>query len=150
MEKEQESDLMNTFKVAANSLALLYKESHNQSRKAYVSGYQQALQDLWEFMSLKQSSYAQPMIPVQEILGFIQSKHTETEKKPVWEVEPITAPSLATFNPELSHSITQITTPDFSDSLKRRWEFDEASKHMNLDVDQLMKRPRTRSDRMSD
>jgi hypothetical protein len=140
MDKESEADLMNTFKVAANSLALLYKASQTQSRKAYVSGYQQALQDMWEFISLKQSNSSSATIPVQEVLLFIQSRHSETEKKP----DPISAPTLATF--ELS--IPEVSTPDFSDSLKRRWGFGES---LNDDQqDQSTKRSRSKSDRMMD
>jgi hypothetical protein len=149
MEKD-ENELMNTFKVAANSLALLYKESHNHSRKSYVSGYQQALQDLWEFISLQQSTGSNSMIPTSEVLSFIQSRHMETEKKPVQE-ESTSTVAVPPFQPEFSATVSEGSSGEFSESLKRRWGLADGSKQMNIDdIGPSSKRPRSRSDRMSD
>jgi hypothetical protein len=149
MEKD-ENDLMNTFKVAANSLALLYKESHNHSRKSYMSGYQQALQDLWEFISLQQSTGPNSMIPTSDVLSFIQSRHMETERKPVQE-EGSSAVAMPPFQQEFSEVASEGTSGEFSESLKRRWGLSDGSKHMNIDdIGPSSKRPRSRGDRMSD
>jgi uncharacterized protein YsxB (DUF464 family) len=76
MDSYESSDnaLMDSFKAAALKVTTLYKDSLVQNRKAYASGYQQALQDLYEFIS------AQPengFIPVQDVLAFARQKNNQ-------------------------------------------------------------------------
>lgn len=69
-----ENALMDSFKAAALKVTTLYKDSLVQNRKAYAAGYQQALQDLYEFIS------AQPengYIPVQDVLYFARQKNSQ-------------------------------------------------------------------------
>ncbi|KAI9305247.1 hypothetical protein BJ944DRAFT_142278, partial [Cunninghamella echinulata] len=61
--------LMDSFKAAALKVTTLYKDSLVQNRKAYASGYQQALQDLYEFISSHPSttvSQGQTLAPPME------------------------------------------------------------------------------------
>lgn len=46
-----EHALMDSFKAAAVRVTTLYKDALAQNRKAYAAGYQQALQDLYEFIT---------------------------------------------------------------------------------------------------
>ncbi|KAJ3362037.1 hypothetical protein HDU91_003630 [Kappamyces sp. JEL0680] len=66
---------MDAFKLAANSVAMLYKESVQQSRNSFATGYDQALQDVWEFIS----STPDMNLPLNrmEFLSFLQAKHLE-------------------------------------------------------------------------
>ncbi|KAI9476585.1 MAG: hypothetical protein EXX96DRAFT_602047 [Benjaminiella poitrasii] len=69
-----ENALMDSFKAAALKVTTLYKDSLVQNRKAFASGYQQALQDLYEFIS------AQPengFVSVQEVLAFARQKNNQ-------------------------------------------------------------------------
>ncbi|CEP18054.1 hypothetical protein [Parasitella parasitica] len=69
-----ENALMDSFKAAALKVTTLYKDSLVQNRKSYAAGYQQALQDLYEFIS------AQPengFIPVQDVLCFARQKNNQ-------------------------------------------------------------------------
>ncbi|GAN04876.1 hypothetical protein MAM1_0075d04342 [Mucor ambiguus] len=69
-----ENALMDSFKAAALKVTTLYKDSLVQNRKSYAAGYQQALQDLYEFIS------AQPengYIPVQDVLSFARQKNNQ-------------------------------------------------------------------------
>jgi hypothetical protein len=162
MDKEGDGDMMNTFRVAANSLALLYKESVNQSRRSYSSGYEQALQDIWEFISLRNSGNMQSHISIPEILEFIQSKHSEskdavnkklTSSEQHQESSSISAaPSIEQFNPTFSHvlPVPSENLEHAGDTLKRRWGFQP---QMNLDsstfAEQTPKRHRIHSEHMS-
>lgn len=69
-----ENALMDSFKAAALKVTTLYKDSLVQNRKAYAAGYQQALQDLYEFISTQpENGY----IPVQDLLSFARQKNTQ-------------------------------------------------------------------------
>ena len=70
--KLPESELMDSFRVAANSVALLYKESLQQSRNAYNLGYEESLKDLWEFTA---GHADQNSMLKNDILKFLQEKH---------------------------------------------------------------------------
>ncbi|KAI8328672.1 hypothetical protein BD560DRAFT_417105 [Blakeslea trispora] len=60
-----ENALLDSFKAAALKVTTLYKDSLAQNRKAYAAGYQQALQDLYEFLSSTQQP-EQGFIPVED------------------------------------------------------------------------------------
>ncbi|EIE86433.1 hypothetical protein G6F46_008769 [Rhizopus delemar] len=69
-----ENALMDSFKAAALKVTTLYKDSLVQNRKAYAAGYQQALQDLYEFISTHPE---QGYIPVEQVLGFARQKNSQ-------------------------------------------------------------------------
>ncbi|KAI7901344.1 uncharacterized protein BX663DRAFT_514169 [Cokeromyces recurvatus] len=69
-----ENALMDSFKAAALKVTTLYKDSLVQNRKAFASGYQQALQDLYEFISTQPEN---GFIPVQDVLAFARQKNNQ-------------------------------------------------------------------------
>lgn len=69
-----ENALMDSFKAAALKVTTLYKDSLVQNRKAYAAGYQQALQDLYEFISVQPENR---LIPVQDVLNFARNKSNQ-------------------------------------------------------------------------
>ncbi|KAI8067410.1 hypothetical protein BDF21DRAFT_426604 [Thamnidium elegans] len=69
-----ENALMDSFKAAALKVTTLYKDSLVQNRKAYAAGYQQALQDLYEFIS---SQPENGYIPVEQVLSFARQKNSQ-------------------------------------------------------------------------
>lgn len=71
-----ENALMDSFKTAALKATGLYKESLVQNRKAYAAGYQQALQDLYEFISTNQPEN-NGYLPVQKVLEFTREKNSQ-------------------------------------------------------------------------
>ena len=79
--KNSESQLMDAFKSAANSVALLYKESLQQSRGSFNTGYNQALQDIWEYISQDMS---EPLNRT-ELVAFLQEKHSQIVNRPTAE-----------------------------------------------------------------
>ncbi|CAO3612147.1 unnamed protein product [Cunninghamella blakesleeana] len=80
-----ENALMDSFKAAALKVTTLYKDSLVQNRKAYASGYQQALQDLYEFISshpnIAISQEETPMehgyLPVQDVLTYARQRNAQ-------------------------------------------------------------------------
>ncbi|KAH8555625.1 hypothetical protein BGW37DRAFT_511527 [Umbelopsis sp. PMI_123] len=69
-----ENALMDSFKAAALKVTTLYKDSLVQNRKAYAAGYQQALQDLYGFIT---SHPGQGLVPVEDLLNFARSKNAQ-------------------------------------------------------------------------
>ncbi|KAG1461267.1 hypothetical protein G6F56_005765 [Rhizopus delemar] len=69
-----ENALMDSFKAAALKVTTLYKDSLVQNRKAYAAGYQQALQDLYEFISRHPE---QGYIPVEQVLDFARTRNSQ-------------------------------------------------------------------------
>ena len=74
-----QNPLTDSFKVAANSVALLYKEALTQNKKAFESGYQCCLQDLYQYVSSQQQQHeressSRGFIPLQDLETFIQAK----------------------------------------------------------------------------
>ncbi|CAO3590097.1 unnamed protein product [Absidia cylindrospora] len=83
-----ENALMDSFKAAALKVTTLYKDSLVQSRQAYTSGYQQALQDLYEFISShpkttvsQQGAIVSPtehgFLPVQDLLSYARQRNDQ-------------------------------------------------------------------------
>jgi hypothetical protein len=85
-----ENALMDSFKAAALKVTTLYKDSLVQNRKAYAAGYQQALQDLYGFITShpgvsvrnQQNEQAcapieQGLVPVEDLLNFARSKNAQ-------------------------------------------------------------------------
>jgi hypothetical protein len=85
-----ENALMDSFKAAALKVTTLYKDSLVQNRKAYAAGYQQALQDLYGFITShpgvsvrnhqNEQSLApieQGLVPVEDLLNFARSKNAQ-------------------------------------------------------------------------
>ncbi|ORZ21645.1 hypothetical protein BCR42DRAFT_407994 [Absidia repens] len=83
-----ENALMDSFKAAALKVTTLYRDSLVQNRKAYASGYQQALQDLYEFISShpktmvsQQGAIVPPTehgsIPVQDLLSYARRRNDQ-------------------------------------------------------------------------
>ena len=70
---QAEGELMDSFKLAANSVALLYRSGINQSKKSYGAGYEQALQDVWEFLSAT-PDMSSPLDRA-DLLSFLQRQH---------------------------------------------------------------------------
>ncbi|KAI8077864.1 uncharacterized protein BX664DRAFT_343697 [Halteromyces radiatus] len=86
--ESSENALMDSFKAAALKVTTLYKDSLVQNRKAYASGYQQALQDLYEFISShpsttvsQQDSFVTPtehgFLPVQDLLAYARQRNNQ-------------------------------------------------------------------------
>jgi hypothetical protein len=76
--ESSENALMDSFKAAALKVTTLYKDSLVQNRKAYASGYQQALQDLFELISTQpENGY----MPVQDILQFARQKNNQLNEE---------------------------------------------------------------------
>ncbi|ORZ22648.1 hypothetical protein BCR42DRAFT_488178 [Absidia repens] len=86
--ESSENALMDSFKAAALKVTTLYKDSLVQNRKAYASGYQQALQDLYEFISSHpcttvshQDTFVSPtehgLLPVQDLLAYARQRNTQ-------------------------------------------------------------------------
>lgn len=69
-----ENALMDSFKAAALKVTTLYKDSLVQNRKSYAAGYQQALQDLFEFISTQPES---EYIPVENVLSFARQRNNQ-------------------------------------------------------------------------
>ncbi|KAG0166159.1 hypothetical protein DFQ28_001887 [Apophysomyces sp. BC1034] len=84
-----ENALIDSFKAAALKVTTLYKDSLVQNRKAYAAGYQQALQDLYGFItshpsttiSQRNGSVATPVergfLPVEDLLGFARQRNAQ-------------------------------------------------------------------------
>src|SRR3954453_8935964 len=82
-EESPEEALMASFRVAAESVAQLYKTSLNQKTKYHNTGYEQCLQDLMGFVSSHPSVQQRrqtggdgrdAFISVQDLCNFINSK----------------------------------------------------------------------------
>ncbi len=142
MDKEkQDSDLSDKFKAAANSVAMLYKEGITQSKKSYQTGYEQALQDVWESLILEGAS--RETVPLSMIFEIIQQKHhlnsQLNSKMPVFaDNSVITAPTLSAFQyPNTSlENLEHFNTEAF----KRRWTTDNpedptGKRHRHKDMD---------------
>jgi hypothetical protein len=85
-----ENALMDSFKAAALKVTTLYKDSLVQNRKAYAAGYQQALQDLYGFITSHPgvsvrnhqneqtcAPIEQGLVPVEDLLNFARSKNAQ-------------------------------------------------------------------------
>jgi hypothetical protein len=85
-----ENALMDSFKAAALKVTTLYKDSLVQNRKAFAAGYQQALQDLYGFISSHPgvsvrnhqheqmcAPIEQGLVPVEDLLNFARSKNAQ-------------------------------------------------------------------------
>ncbi|KAG2187652.1 hypothetical protein INT44_005342 [Umbelopsis vinacea] len=85
-----ENALMDSFKAAALKVTTLYKDSLVQNRKAYAAGYQQALQDLYGFITSHPgvsvrnhqneqnlAPVEQGLVPVEDLLNFARSKNAQ-------------------------------------------------------------------------
>ncbi|KAJ3274926.1 hypothetical protein HDV01_001790 [Terramyces sp. JEL0728] len=121
--KNNEADMMNAFKVAANSVALLYKESLNQSKRSYNSGYETALSDVWDFVEKSNNQ----TVSVQELMRFIQSKHTEMTNTKHTADHEIQVPHIPIFNPILPENLPTPPETFQQDSNKRRWGSEQNS-----------------------
>jgi hypothetical protein len=130
-----EGELMDSFKLAANSVALLYRSGINQSKKSYAAGYEQALQDVWEFLSATPDMTTP--IHRADLLSFLQRQHQLQQEEihddknecvspkslPATPAEPIPP---TTHNPVVMNAI-----PDSPS--KRRWHTAGNSGSMNVD-----------------
>ena len=142
----------NSFKVAANSLAHLYKESIIQSKKSYQAGYEQGLQDVWEFVSLRNPTN-DGEINVSELVEYLKLKHAQSQNdlggKKEEHLIPMNAAgsSSATSAANMSPS-TNVPLIQRDCELKRRWSIDD----MGLDdtFTEGTRRTRTRTEKMSD
>ncbi|ORX48252.1 hypothetical protein DM01DRAFT_1338717 [Hesseltinella vesiculosa] len=76
---DNDNALLDSFKQAALKVTTLYKDSLVQNRKAYGSGYQQALQDLYEFISSHPNGTdgEHGMLPVQDLLQFARQRNAQ-------------------------------------------------------------------------
>ncbi|CAO3643038.1 unnamed protein product [Cunninghamella echinulata] len=94
-----ENVLMDSFKAAALKVTTLYKDSLVQNRKAYASGYQQALQDLYEFISSHPSTtvsqgetLAPPMeqgyLPVEDLLTYARQRNAQLNSEMGLPLDP--------------------------------------------------------------
>ncbi|KAF7721473.1 hypothetical protein EC973_004652 [Apophysomyces ossiformis] len=84
-----ENALIDSFKAAALKVTTLYKDSLVQNRKAYAAGYQQALQDLYGFITshpsttISQRNDSIPMpvergfLPVEDLLTFARQRNAQ-------------------------------------------------------------------------
>lgn len=148
-----EDGISTTFKNAANSLALLYKESVKEVRSSYRAGYEQALQDMWEFISLQHPSHIREGCHSSDILHFIQAKHSELNSDTFFNEKNEKPHNLSSMSPSSSQHTSALTETnenivENSDLLgKRRWGEFRVSAEALPDTS---KRFRGRSDPMSD
>ncbi|SAL95299.1 hypothetical protein [Absidia glauca] len=133
--ESSENALMDSFKAAALKVTTLYKDSLVQNRKAYASGYQQALQDLYEFISShpcttmsQQESFATPMeqgfLPVQDLLTYARQRNDQlaSDMGVSSGMDQQQPPSSTSTPPQRSmqhphphpHQTTSSTGPDFN------------------------------------
>ncbi|OBZ86314.1 hypothetical protein A0J61_05636 [Choanephora cucurbitarum] len=168
-----ENALLDSFKAAALKVTTLYKDSLAQNRKAYAAGYQQALQDLYEFLSSTQQP-EQGFIPVEDVLQFARQRNNQLVseiKGTPQPVQPQPQPQKEhpkaspfqidphaqfTFTHEIANPRHDVwdTAAHLSDNNKRRWvmpnELSFMGRSMNLDILQEQpspfKRGRTRRD----
>jgi hypothetical protein len=115
--ESSENALMDSFKAAALKVTTLYKDSLVQNRQAYASGYQQALQDLYEFISshpsttvsMKNSFTTTPTehghLPVQDLLTYARQRNHQLASD-----MGVSSPSLATATP-VPERTQQSTSP---------------------------------------
>jgi hypothetical protein len=159
-----ESDLMNAFKMAANSVAMLYKEGLRNTNNSYQMGYEQALQDVWQFASLH--SDLNYNISKSDLVKFLQEKHSESlngidiqkdavaanleSSNSVTNASPKSGnsiehhsfsfttnpPAIPSFNPSLPNDLPQLPEPVTHgyDSLKRRWAYQSTSGNENQSI----------------
>ncbi|KAI9092413.1 hypothetical protein DFS34DRAFT_633464, partial [Phlyctochytrium arcticum] len=74
---ESDPTLMASFKAAAFSVTQLYKESVKQERRAFRSGYDQCLQDLWQFISANRGNSRDGAVALNDLVGFLSRKHEQ-------------------------------------------------------------------------
>ena len=70
-----ESELMDAFIMAANSVAILYREGLRNTKTSFQMGYEQALQDVWKFASQHSLDCN---ISKSDLVKFLQEKHSES------------------------------------------------------------------------
>ncbi|KAI8799420.1 hypothetical protein BJ742DRAFT_846021 [Cladochytrium replicatum] len=69
---EDDLQLHEEFKNAANSLALLYKQAHRQRERSYQAGYTQALHDL--LLTLARQPPGTSAVPIPDLIALIRTK----------------------------------------------------------------------------
>lgn len=75
---------MDAFRQAANSVAMLYKEGLANSKNSFQMGYEQALQDIWQFISISDDGSNEShnvnnnYISKAELVSFLQQRHSES------------------------------------------------------------------------
>jgi hypothetical protein len=79
MENDTREELNHSFKNAANALTVLYKESLLSNKIAYKDGYKRCLQDLWGFISSRQSSSSSSHINTRDLESFISLQSASLE-----------------------------------------------------------------------
>ncbi|KAI8817761.1 uncharacterized protein EV422DRAFT_539858 [Fimicolochytrium jonesii] len=69
--------LLQSFKAAAQTVTHLYRESIKLQRRGYLAGYDQCLQDLWQFVSAQRSAAggAKENLTVTDLVSFFSAKH---------------------------------------------------------------------------
>ena len=125
-------DLPNSFKQAANSVAILYKEALSSTKKAKQEGYSQCLNDLYHFIS------SQSHITKTDLETFFRAKLFDLHNESSQEIQslqelspnfnsPTTPMSNNHFNPS-----TSLPVGDIEEHLKRRWIGSESSKYFEF------------------
>ena len=132
----------NSFKVAANSLALLYKESVIQSKQSYQAGYEQGLQDVWEFISLRNTT-GDGQIHVSELVEYLKLKHSQSQNESAGKRDGH-ANSLGQVGSSSATGNQNMSGIPRDADLKRRWSIED----MGLDVAFIEKR--TKTEKMDD
>lgn len=115
--ESSENALMDSFKAAALKVTTLYKDSLVQNRQAYASGYQQALQDLYEFISSHPSTTVSMgdsftttptehgHLPVQDLLTYARQRNHQLASDMGFSSDP----SLTTPVPDRTQQTTTTT-----------------------------------------
>ncbi|KAL0074669.1 hypothetical protein J3Q64DRAFT_1704328 [Phycomyces blakesleeanus] len=118
--------LIDSFKAAALKVTTLYKDSLVQNRKAYAAGYQQALQDLYGFISSHPSTTVSQQgdpytghpvergfLPVQDLLEFARERNTQLTSEMGSDdgMAPAQSQSMHITQPATSNPHTQRPSP---------------------------------------
>jgi hypothetical protein len=144
---QSEGELMDSFKLAANSVALLYRSGINESKKSYSAGYEQALQDVWEFLSAA-PDMSKP-IHRADLLSFLQRQHqlqqediqedsndfSQEERTP--KSVPVTPVDRIAQSIPISATQIPAVINLVPDSPKRRWYATGNSGGMNVDPSEV-------------
>ncbi|KAJ8327049.1 hypothetical protein BDV3_000180 [Batrachochytrium dendrobatidis] len=130
-----EAGLTNTFKTAANSVALFYREALAQNKRSFESGYNQCLQDLTEFVTQlhhqQLSSHASKYPPnysvfLADLMVFMQSRQAQHQSavgmqplahtnQPCSNTAFVQTPSMSQL-PCATSTSSSLDTPEYSTS----------------------------------
>ena len=98
-----DAKLMANFKMAANSVAMLYKESLASKKEAWIAGYEAALQDLKLLITSHHSHTNSNSIPVALLEQFFAAKLGELQEQQPCDFSIPTQSNDTAHSSQLSH-----------------------------------------------